>query len=77
MTAADPDGAGSQTDRADPPPASSSASATRRLALLAIVGLLALLFIAAFGRQMSSVDPGLGDQQRIYGAPQPTVEAAS
>ena len=65
------------TDAADPPPASSSASATRRLALLAIVGLLALLFIAAFGRQMGSVDPGLGDQQRIYGAPQPSLEAAS
>jgi len=65
------------TDPVDPPPASSGAAATRRVVLLAIVGLLALLFIAAFGRQMSGVDPGLGDQQRIYGAPQPTVEAAS
>ena len=65
------------TDAADPPPASSSGAATRRLVLLAVVGLLALLFIAAFGRQMSGVDPGLGDQQRFYGAPQPTVEAAS
>ena len=65
------------TDPADPPPASSSGAATRRLVLLAIVGLLALLFIAAFGRQMGSVDPGLGDQQRIYGAPQPSAEAAS
>jgi hypothetical protein len=65
------------TDAADPPPAPSSGAATRRLVLLAVVGLLALLFIAAFGRQVGSVDPGLGDQQRIYGAPQPTVEAAS
>ena len=77
MTEGDPEGAGPRTDPADPPPASSSGAATRRLVLLAIVGLLALLFIAAFGRQMGSVDPGLGDQQRIYGAPQPTVEAAS
>ena len=45
--------------------------------LLLVVGLLALLFIAAFGRQMGSVDPGLGDQHRIYGAPQPSLEAAS
>ena len=77
MTAADPEGADPMTGPAAPPTTSSSSAATRRLVLLAIVGLLALLFIAAFGRQMGSVDPGLGDQQRIYGAPQPSVEAAS
>ena len=64
------------TEPIDPPPASSG-SAARRLALLVIVGLLALLFVAAFGRSMNRVDPGLGDPQRIYGAPQPTVETAS
>ena len=65
------------TDPADPTPPSSGSAATRRLILLVIVGLLALLFVAAFGRQMSNVDPGLGDPQRIYGAPQPSVETAS
>lgn len=65
------------TDPADRAPASSGSGATRRLALLVIIGLLALLFVAAFGRQLGHVDPGLGDPQRIYGAPQPSVEPAS
>ena len=66
------------TEPLDPPPdRASSGSAARRLALLVIVGLLALLFVAAFGRNLNRVDPGLGDPQRIYGAPQPTVETAS
>jgi hypothetical protein len=64
-------------DPADPPPAASSSAAARRLLLLVIVGLLALLFVGAFGGQMGQLDPGLGDPQRIYGAPQPSVETAS
>ena len=64
------------TEPLDPPPASSG-SAARRLALLVIVGLLALLFVAAFGRNMNRVDPGLGDPQRIYGAPAAATESPS
>ena len=64
------------TDPADPR-RRRPAAAARRLVLLAIVGLLALLFIAAFGRQISGVDPGLGDPQRDLRGPEPTVEAAS
>ena len=77
MTAADPEGANPRTAPADPPPASSSSPATRRLLFLVIVGLLALLFVAAFGRDIGKLDPGLGDPQRIYGAPQPSLETAS
>jgi len=77
VTAADPEGADPMPDPADPPPTSSSSAASRRLLFLVIVGLLALLFVAAFGRDLGKLDPGLGDPQRIYGAPQPTVETAS
>jgi hypothetical protein len=77
VTAADPEGANPMPDPADPPPASASSAATRRLLFLVIVGLLALLFVAAFGRDIGKLDPGLGDPQRMYGAPQPSLETAS
>jgi hypothetical protein len=77
VTAVDPEGANPMPDPADPPPASSSSAATRRLLFLVIVGLLALLFVAAFGRDIGKLDPGLGDPQRMYGAPQPSLETAS
>jgi hypothetical protein len=77
VTALGPDGDAPMPDSSPPPTRPGGTAQAARLVFLVIVALLALLFFATFGGQIPRMQPGLGDSEIIYGAPQPAAESPS